>query len=351
MHTSRLFIAIALFCCACAGSQSIEIVEKPIVFDDERRALSLAYMKEHYGIEAEEPGITPRMIVVHWTAIPTLEGSFNAFYESRLPSFRTGISSGGALNVSVPYLIDQDGTIYQLMPDTLMGRHVIGLNHTAIGIENVGNGEDTPLTEAQYEANKKLIRYLTKKYDIDYLIGHHEYQRFKNHPLWLEQDPDYLTEKSDPGDAFMQRLRNDLSSLNFKPLPEEEPQAIRQGIIGQVLWVEGNQMPGIGQSHKSPKPKGIQRKVYVYNVLQRDELEYEAGFFKKPEQPAVKVVNSDSSGHFSVALDTGSYSLLVEEPQGLYANLFDGNGYVQVTKVEKDSVNKVELKIDYKASY
>ncbi len=105
------------------------------------------------------------------------------------------------------------------MPDTLMARHVIGLNHCAIGIENVGDGQDHPLTEAQLEANVRLIRQLAEQYPIDYVIGHYEYPRFIDHPLWMEKDPDYLTEKDDPGDAFMDRLRVLLSDIPFKEVP------------------------------------------------------------------------------------------------------------------------------------
>ncbi|WPP50124.1 N-acetylmuramoyl-L-alanine amidase [Catalinimonas niigatensis] len=349
------FFCLLVFCSACAGSQPLEIVDKPIIFDDERRALSLEYMKAHYGIEADEPTIDPTMVVVHWTAIPTFEGSFNAFYNTKLPSSRTTIKDGGTLNVSVPYLIDRDGTIYQLMPDTVFARHVIGLNHTAIGIENVGDGKQHPLTEAQYEANKKLIRYLADQYAIDYVIGHHEYEQFKNHSLWLEKDPNYLTEKDDPGNAFMERLRTDLQDLNLKPMPDSSSQTdIRQGIQGQVIWLEGNLMPSIreeGDPSPATQAKGVQRTVYIYELTSREEAVYEDGFFSEIQENLVKQLETDPQGYFSIPLDTGQYSLLVKEEKGLYANLFDGAGNIQPVSVYPDSVSRIEIKVDYKAVY
>ena len=39
-----------------------------------------------------------------------------------------------------------------------MARHCIGLNHVAIGIENVGDGEKLPLTPAQVQADAALVR-------------------------------------------------------------------------------------------------------------------------------------------------------------------------------------------------
>ncbi|MDH5602395.1 MAG: N-acetylmuramoyl-L-alanine amidase [Cyclobacteriaceae bacterium] len=198
---------------------SPEIVQMPIPFDEERITLSLEYLQERYGIEKESPKIDPVMVVVHWTAINSLQDSYHAFEGTRLPGFREAIRGASPLNVSAHFLIDREGTIYRLMPDTLFARHVIGLNHCAIGIENIGSDEN-PLTDKQMKSNLFLIRQLHRTYDIQYVIGHHEYTSFKGHPLWKEVDPDYITIKTDPGDEFMKRLRKKLSSLNIKGPPE-----------------------------------------------------------------------------------------------------------------------------------
>ena len=195
------------------------VVKKPIVFDGQRRQLSLQYLKDRYGILQNEPTIEPKMVVVHWTVIPTMEATFDAFDPSVLPGARREISSAGALNVSSQYLVDRDGTIYQLLPETTMARHTIGLNHAAIGIENVGDGEDLPLTDAQLASNVSIIRYLSGKYDLEYLIGHYEYTRFEGHALWKEKDATYRTEKTDPGERFMRRLRNRVADLGLKRPP------------------------------------------------------------------------------------------------------------------------------------
>ncbi|NJB69855.1 N-acetyl-anhydromuramyl-L-alanine amidase AmpD [Saonia flava] len=196
-----------------------EIVDKPIVFDEERKILSLEYLSERYGLEQDTPEIDPKMIVLHWTAIPTLKDSFDAFNPSKLPNTRPDIKSAGALNVSSHFLVDQDGTIYRQMPETLMARHVIGLNHTAIGIENVGGTENTPLTKKQLEANIWLVDYLSNKYDIEYLIGHYEYTNFVGHELWLEKDKGYRTTKTDPGKDFLEKVKQANKKHNFKQTP------------------------------------------------------------------------------------------------------------------------------------
>lgn len=357
-----LTAAIFLFLSSCYVSrQNLSVIQKPIIYNQERAALSLAYMQEHYGMMPEQPVIEPKMIVVHWTGIPTLEGSFEAFYPPRLPGSRTDIKSAGALNVSVPYLIDYDGQIYQLMPDTLFARHVIGLNYCAIGIENVGDGSQHQLTEAQLQSNIRLIKYLAKKYDINYVIGHHEYHQFIGHPLWKERDPEYLTMKYDPGDEFMRKIRAHLQELDLKPLPGNKQvpgkskDSIRQGIRGKVIWLEGNMMPTIAEDTstiKSREGKPIERTVYIYELTSREQAEeVESGFYTDIETELVKKVEAGEDGHFQAALEPGRYSLLVKEPKGLYANLYDGEGNINPVTVKKDSVSHVEIKVDYKAVY
>ncbi len=215
----NLIITAVLVLGGCTHSTDIEITQRPIVFDEQREQLSLDYMKNHYGMVQEKATIDPKMVVVHWTVVPTLEKTFNVFNPPTLGGGRKDLNKLSALNVSAHFLVDRDGSIVQLLPTTTFARHVIGLNHTAIGIENIADGDTLPLTQAQIEANIKLISYLSAKHDIDYVIGHHEYQRFIGHELWKELNPDYLTEKSDPGDENMRIIRQGLSHLELKPLP------------------------------------------------------------------------------------------------------------------------------------
>lgn len=211
-----VFISLSI---GCAQKPSLEITQRPIVFDEERERLSLEYLSNRYGMQQKTAEIDPRMVVVHWTVVPTLEKTFAVFNPSVLPSSRAGISAASALNVSAHFLVDRDGSIYQLLPTTTFARHTIGLNHTAIGIENIADGEALPLTQAQIQANIDLIDYLARQHKIDYVIGHHEYKQFIGHALWKENNPNYLTEKNDPGDANMRLIRQGLTKAKFKPLP------------------------------------------------------------------------------------------------------------------------------------
>ena len=212
-------LLLSVFSVLISCSVSKSIVDRPIIFNEERDQLTLDYLRDRYGLDQPTPTIVPKMIVVHWTAIPTLEGSFDAFLNPKLPNWRPDIKTVSGLNVSTHFLVGRDGTIFRLMPETKMGRHVIGLNHCAIGIENVGGTKETPLTDAQLKANIRLVKYLSRKYSIDYLIGHHEYTRFEGHELWLERDDGYRTKKTDPGDEFISKIREATRNFNFVELP------------------------------------------------------------------------------------------------------------------------------------
>ncbi|MDV7138833.1 peptidoglycan recognition family protein [Maribacter sp. TH_r10] len=216
----KKIIPILFLLVLSACSTTKKIVDKPVIFNDERTELTLNYLKERYGLDQKEPTIVPKMIVLHWTAIPTFEKSFDAFRNSKLPNWRPDIENVSGLNVSAHFLVDRDGTIYQLLPETTMGRHVIGLNHCAIGVENVGGTSETPLTKEQLKSNIWLVKYLAEKYDIAYVIGHHEYTLFEGHELWLEKDKGYRTKKTDPGEEFMTKVRNATKEYKFKPLPK-----------------------------------------------------------------------------------------------------------------------------------
>jgi len=226
---NRLFLAVCFYFGTALALASPEIVDKPIIYNAERAELMRSYLVAHNGAEQpEDPMVAttmePKVVVLHWTAVGSLQGSFNAFNHVRIRSARS-ISKAGAVNVSVQFLVDRDGTIYRLMDETRMGRHTIGLNHLAIGVENVGGGAKWPLTQAQVNANADLIRDLTKRHGITHVIGHHEYRLMEKHPYFQELDPNYRTRKSDPGPEFMNQVRALIQDLKLEGPPPKKPSA------------------------------------------------------------------------------------------------------------------------------
>jgi len=222
--SKTLLISLSLFTLLLANEpQTIKIVDKPIDFGKERIAMTKAYIKQHYGIKTSSIKITPKIIVLHWTAEMSFDKSFKRLQPQKLLSDRKDIAKASALNVSAQFLVARDGTIFRLMPENWMARHVIGLNYSSIGVENVGGkgNKIDDLTPAQRKANIALVRYLKTKYpSIQYLIGHHEYRQMEKTSLWLEKDKGYRTIKSDPGKKFMSDIRHAVKDLHLKTAPK-----------------------------------------------------------------------------------------------------------------------------------
>ena len=205
--------------CTTKPIQPLNIIDKRIDFTQDRVDLTKKYIKTHYGKKVETIEIVPKIVVLHWTGSDETKSSFSFMKRERLGGGRADIAKASALNVSAHFLIARDGTVYRLMPETWMARHVIGLNYSSIGVENVGGNNN--LTPAQLEANINLIIYLKSKYpSIEYLIGHLEYRRMESTDLWLEKDKGYRTVKIDPGEKFMFNVRRGVKNLHLKQAPK-----------------------------------------------------------------------------------------------------------------------------------
>lgn len=214
----KCILLLFVNCCFLFQAQNLKIIQKPIDYSKGKIKLSLEYMKEHHDLDQKTPKITPKIIVLHYTAGGTVESNFKYFNNLYLENQRSTLKNQSPLNVSSNFIIDRDGTIYQLVDPEMFARHTIGLNYCAIGVENIGS-KAQPLTDKQVEANAELVRYLTKKYPIEYLIGHSEYGVFRNSKLWKESNPKYFTGKADPGDDFMKKVRGKLTDLKLKSQP------------------------------------------------------------------------------------------------------------------------------------
>jgi N-acetyl-anhydromuramyl-L-alanine amidase AmpD len=196
------------------------IIDKPIAFTDERKQLTIEYRRIHQDPAIDDITIEPTMIVLHYTGGSSGKGTWAYFNRTHLERGRDKLRGGGAVNVSAHFLIERDGTIYRLMPETWMARHCIGLNHIAIGVENVGNDSTHPLTGAQVAANAALVRYLVARHGITHLIGHHESRAFEGTASFVERDAAYRNRKPDPGKEFMRKVREKVADLGLKGPPE-----------------------------------------------------------------------------------------------------------------------------------
>jgi len=205
---------------APAAAPEPAIVDRPISFDAERERLTVEYRRRHQDPSIRDSAIEPRMVVLHYTGGGSMRATWRYFDRTRIESGRRTLQGAGDLNVSAHFLVDRDGTIYRLMPETRMARHCIGLNHLAIGVENVGDGERYPLTEAQVRADAALVRHLAGRFRLTHLIGHHESNAMRRHAYWRERETGYGNSKSDPGPDFMRRVRALVRDLGLKGPPD-----------------------------------------------------------------------------------------------------------------------------------
>lgn len=123
-----------------------------------------------------------------------------------------------------------------------------------------------------------------------------------------------------------------------------------QGICGSIIWKSGNLMPS--PDHEIPKPKAVQRELFVYELTNTQQATLQNGFYKAIVTNLVKSVKSDAGGKFCVELPEGKYSLFVKEGnKGLYANQFDADGNIFPVKVSKENLSMIVFTIDYQANY
>jgi beta-N-acetylhexosaminidase len=126
---------------------------------------------KHYGIHTWRLA-HPHVIVEHYTASTSFASAWNTF-AADVPDAELHELPGTCAH----FVVDTDGTIYQLVPLTTICRHTVGLNWTAIGIEHVGTSDGEILHDPkQLAASLHLTLWLMHRYDISLpnVIGHAE---------------------------------------------------------------------------------------------------------------------------------------------------------------------------------
>jgi N-acetylmuramoyl-L-alanine amidase len=191
-----------------AGPPRPRIVWKPIPFPAARQAETAAYSLRHYGTASWKLR-SPHVIVEHFTANESLSGTWNAF-AADTPDAELHELPGDCAH----FVIDRDGTVYQLVPLGTRCRHTVGLNWTAIGIEQVGESDAEILANPrELHAALGLTLWLMSRYHIALgdVIGHAE---SLGSPYHHELDAAWRCQThSDWSTADMNRFRSLLAGL------------------------------------------------------------------------------------------------------------------------------------------
>jgi N-acetylmuramoyl-L-alanine amidase-like protein/zinc carboxypeptidase len=172
---ARAVLAVARAVGGTARASAIaprpRIVQRSIPFPRKRKREMRLYARRHYGIDDFRLR-SPHVIVEHYTDGDTFASAYNTFARD-VPDVELHELPG----VCSHYVVDKDGTIYQLVPTRLMCRHTVGLNYTAIGIEHVGRSDAQILgNRRQLRSSVRLTRYLQGRFGIKTrnVIGHNE---------------------------------------------------------------------------------------------------------------------------------------------------------------------------------
>jgi len=172
------------------------IVHSPIPYGPGRRRQMAAYSRRHYGNATSR--LRPRVIVLHFTANNSYSATWNTFASN-------AANRGEKPGTCAQFVVDQDGTVYQLTRLSVRCRHTIGLNQTSIGIEMVQEGRsgkhgaDRAILgrKKQIRAATKLTAWLKQRYRIGMrnVIGHsmaNDSRYFKDLEGWRNDHVDWL---------------------------------------------------------------------------------------------------------------------------------------------------------------
>ena len=142
-----------------------------IPFPQQRKDEMRAYARRHYGINSYTLS-RPKVIVEHIAVASSAAATRSAFVADRPDPELHELPATCA-----HFVVDRDGSVYQLVSVKLMCRHTVGLNYTAIGIEHAGFSDGDLLgNRRELAASLRLTAWLKCRYGIrlSNVIGHNE---------------------------------------------------------------------------------------------------------------------------------------------------------------------------------
>lgn len=185
-----------------------DIHKKLIPYPKHRKHEMAAYSKRHYG-RYKWRLVDPKLIVIHYAEAGSIGAIYNTFRpDNPDPEFHE------LPNVCSHYAVSASGGVYKFVPPTIRCRHVVGLNHVAIGIEHVGFSDADILNRpAQLNGSLRFVHWLRCRFGIPVsgVIGHNE---SLSSPYYKELDPRFKGRThGDWNHADMQIYRGDLAKL------------------------------------------------------------------------------------------------------------------------------------------
>ncbi len=170
--------------------------------------------------EARRNGVKPSIILMHYTGMQSMEEAIDRL-------------SDPESKVSAHHLVDEDGTVYDLVPEDQRAWHAgvsywggeDDINSHSIGIEIVNPGHEwgyRPFPQEQMEAVMYLSQDIMSRYDIKHVLAHSDVAPER---------------KIDPGELFDWRYLNE-NGVGLWPDPTDEDHALSEKIFVNDYEVE-----------------------------------------------------------------------------------------------------------------
>jgi hypothetical protein len=251
-----------------------EIVQNRIPFPRKRKLETKRYARRHYGLATFRLR-SPKVIVEHYTGGESYRSAYDTF-AADVPDHELHELPG----LCAHFVIDKAGAIRQLVSLSLMCRHTVGLNWTAIGIEHVGTSDREVLgNHRQIGASLRLTRWLQSQFGIETrnVIGHSEslsspYHRERVPALAHQTHGDFshasmqtyrrrLRRGSSRSAALVRRrvhLGRSARGREIEAVELGDPSALRKILV--VGAIHGNETAGIRLARRlerGPAPTGI----------------------------------------------------------------------------------------------
>lgn len=122
--------------------------------------------------------------------------------------------------------------------------------------------------------------------------------------------------------------------------------------VSGVVWrITGNQMPS--PDMPTPSYGGYATQIFFFSPTNLREARRagSGGFFANIPSTLVAKASTDAQGRFRIRLAPGRYSVFIGKDSLLYANILDGEGFLNPVVIGRGGKHRIELKADWDARY
>lgn len=120
-------------------------------------------------------------------------------------------------------------------------------------------------------------------------------------------------------------------------------------VSGYIYLLKGNQMPSPGRPVS--KGHGVSRDIYVYEPTTTSSAAGTGPLFVQVKTRLIAQTKSDSTGHYSLNLPTGKYSIFIKEDAGFFAAESDGKGVLNPVLIPANTTTQKNFTITLNAVY